>query len=122
MAKPIAKTGGDQTFAYSALPKQVTLDGGASYDPDGAAILSYSWRTIDVPPGSSAQLDDATKEKPKFTADKAGTYLFLLVVTSDDGGVSASLYQEPTADIPTTAWARVTVTTQHRSLKKPAQF
>lgn len=115
MAIPVAVTGGPQTFAHADLPVEVTLDGTDSYDPDGDPISSYSWTVVEIPDGSSATLDDATSDAPKFTADLPGTYLFLLQVTADgDDSETGAL------DAPASAYCAITVTTEHLALSIPA--
>lgn len=115
MAIPVAVTGGSQTFDFADLPTLVTLDGSASYDPDGDPITAYAWTTLEVPDGSSAALDDATAVSPTFTADLPGTYLFLLQVTADGDDSETS-----TLEAPSTAYCAVTVRTEHLALSIPA--
>ncbi|MCA9546869.1 MAG: hypothetical protein KC613_20830 [Myxococcales bacterium] len=115
MAAPVAIVGADQEFAHAALPTLVTLDGTASIDPDGDPIDAYLWTPVDIPPGSAAVLNDPTAAQPTFTADVPGTYLYLLQVTA--GGQTTE--GEVTA-APSSAIARVSVTTQHRALTLPA--
>ncbi|ALO35245.1 hypothetical protein CMT41_11335 [Colwellia sp. MT41] len=78
---PIANAGVDQTKNEGS---EVTLNGIASYDPDGDDI-SYLWSQ---PGGTSVILDDYTSATPKFSAPPVmlggETLTFLLTVTDDD--------------------------------------
>ena len=73
---PIADGGPDQTVARGAT---VRLDGGASSDPEGAA-LTFAWTLLSRPQGSGATLAGATTATPAFVADVNGTYVVRLVV------------------------------------------
>ena len=63
------------------------LDGRASSDVDGDA-LSYAWRLVSAPVGSTAALDNASLVQPRLTLDKAGSYVLELVV--NDGSASST--------------------------------
>jgi hypothetical protein len=75
-ARPTADAGVKQSVVTNAL---VTLDGSASRDADRDP-LTYKWAVVTKPTGSTASLSDDTAIKPTFTADRAGTYVFSLVV------------------------------------------
>ncbi|MPS27780.1 MAG: hypothetical protein E2576_22795 [Alcaligenaceae bacterium] len=62
----------------------VTLTGEDSIDPDGNR-LTYKWTLLDRPDGSSATLSNANAVNASFVADKAGPYLFSLLVTDEHG-------------------------------------
>ena len=69
----------------------VTLDGSASFDPDGDSIASYAWTQIS---GTHVTLGGATSAQPTFMAPKEPalsqeTLRFALVVTDQWGLASA---------------------------------
>ena len=78
---PVANAGPDQTVG-SGL---VTLDGSASYDPDGDPI-TYQWLQIG---GPAVALSAPTAVKTTFTVVSGQSYVFKLTVT-DSGGLSSS--------------------------------
>ncbi len=82
---PVVKAGPDQTATVGTL---VTLDGSQSQDPDGDPI-TFEWRFVSQPEGSTATLTDADTPKAKFTPDVAGDYIIELIVTDSDGAVSS---------------------------------
>jgi hypothetical protein len=82
---PVANAGDDQTVNESDT---VTLDGSASYDPDGQ-IVSYLWTQTG---GTDVTLSDPTDPQPTFVTppvDAGGAELtFELMVMDGDGGQS----------------------------------
>lgn len=62
-----------------------TLDGSASNDPDGGGITGYRWRQIS---GPAATISNTSVVKPTVTFTIAGTYIFGLIVTDNEGAVS----------------------------------
>lgn len=76
---PIANAGLDQTVKVGHT---VTLDGSASFDPEGGP-LSFQWRIVSAPTGSTAALTGADTESPTFVADVVGDYVIELVVTDN---------------------------------------
>ena len=81
---PIAVAGADQNVEPWS---RVTLDGSDSYDQDVPPDepLSYSWRLIGTPPGSTTTLERHTKAQPSFWVDLAGQYELELTVTDTLG-------------------------------------
>ena len=79
---PVANAGPNQVGITAGT---VTLDGSASYDPDGDA-MTYAWSQIG---GAGVTLCHPTAAKTTFTAVAGQTYVFRLTVT-DAGGMSSS--------------------------------
>ena len=71
---PVADAGSDLEVTIGTV---VTLDGSASYDPDGGT-LSHSWASDNGP-----DLTDADDPSPSFTAAELGSFSFSLTVTDD---------------------------------------
>ena len=81
-APPVADAGSDSAVNGNT---RVTLDGSASYDPDGTTLV-FSWEQV---AGTSAALTDAGTATPSFTAPNSDTTLqFELTVTDDLGFAS----------------------------------
>ena len=78
---PVANAGSDQIVVVNNL---VTLDGSASYDPDGDP-LTYLWTQT---AGASVTLSDSTAIKPTFTPTVPDTYTFQLV--ANDGELDSA--------------------------------
>lgn len=82
---PIARAGADRCVVYGF---SYELDGTASSDPDGDAIV-FDWTVIDRPDDSD--LDDGDfspneeDDDPFFTPDLLGNYRFALTVEDPDG-------------------------------------
>jgi PKD repeat protein len=60
----------------------VALDGSSSFDPDGD-LITYRWRQVDAPLGSTAGLSHEAVPGPRITPDQSGEYTFAL--TTSDG-------------------------------------
>ena len=87
---PVAEAGADQSVA---LGQTVTVDAGASHDPDGggAETLALSWYFVSVPLGSALANDDLSNANAilaSFTPDVEGQYVLRLDVS--DGEDTAS--------------------------------
>ena len=83
-AAPVANAGAAQSVVAGFT---VTLNGAASTDANRDA-LTYAWTLTSTPPGSAAALTNATAVALNFVADKAGTYVAMLVV--NDGKLSSA--------------------------------
>jgi hypothetical protein len=81
--KPLANAGADQTIECNR-GGTVTLDGSASYDPDGEPI-TYAWKQVS---GTTVGLT-VSGATATFTAAPPGVYEFHLTVT-DTNGASAT--------------------------------
>jgi hypothetical protein len=83
---PVADAGSDQ---YVPDPGTlVTLDGSASYDLDNDYPLTYQWKLVSKPAGSSAVLSNPDTVNPAFNLDAGGDYLLRLSVTDSRGARS----------------------------------
>lgn len=82
---PVADAGSDQS---GFVNDTITLDGSASFDPDGDA-LAFSWSLLSRPDGSQATLDNPTTVTPGFRIDVNGDYVGQLIVTDARGADSA---------------------------------
>jgi hypothetical protein len=81
---PTANAGADQSIQLPA--NSVTLDGAASSDADGS-ITNYAWTKIAGP--TQYNISNANTVNPSVTNLAAGNYLFLLVVTDNNGATDA---------------------------------
>lgn len=80
---PVADAGPDQ---LGVQPGAVTLDGSASFDPEGDPI-TFQWTQI---AGPAVSLAGATTAKATFTAAEGQSYGFRLTVTDDKGASSVA--------------------------------
>ena len=81
---PVANAGPDQTVNLPV--SYVSLDGSASYDPDGT-IVSYAW--VQMSGSGGVTITNSSTDKPSVYGLTAGTYIFQLTVT-DNSGASAT--------------------------------
>lgn len=82
---PIADAGDD---AEIFLGESLTLDGSSSSDPDEPnPQLTYAWSIESAPPGSVAEIEQATTINALFTPDMIGEYIISLTV--NDGEVDS---------------------------------
>ncbi|MEK7849978.1 MAG: PKD domain-containing protein [Candidatus Omnitrophota bacterium] len=84
---PVANAGYDQTVR---IADTVTLDAGASYDPEGNVPVAYEWSIITAPNGSTATLSNISIVNPTFIPDLSGNYEIQLIVTDSLGERSQS--------------------------------
>ena len=85
---PVANAGPDQTVRHNV--KTVTLDGTASYDPDGA-IVSYQWRQVS---GHAVDLSNASSARASISIHPSisplpSMLVFELTVTDNAGGAAS---------------------------------
>ncbi len=64
-------------------PVTITLDGGNSYDPQGAPVLTYTWQLLEKPAGSAAGLSDSSAVSPTIIFDELGRYRVTLQVETE---------------------------------------
>lgn len=81
---PSANAGADQAVAVGAT---VSLDGSGSHDTAGRS-LSFAWSFVSTPAGSEATISAAAQASASFVADRAGTYVVELAVST--GGQRAT--------------------------------
>ena len=81
---PVSNAGAAVTITLPT--NSVTLDGSASYDPDGS-IVQYYWK-MDAGPGSA--IGDIFGKTTTASNLSAGTYTFLLQVKDNSGAVAYS--------------------------------
>ncbi len=83
---PVANAGADQSLGFPG--KTASLDGSASYDPNGTMIISWSWTITSAPAGSSAIITNPGLVNPTFSPDLVGVYVISLIVS--DGAFFSS--------------------------------
>lgn len=94
---PVANAGPNQDVSVG---NPATLDGSASYDPDGETV-TCSWSLIATPPQSQAQVSNAAtacSTKPTFTPDQPGIYVAQLTVADTAGNSSIATVALITGD------------------------
>lgn len=80
---PVANAGNDTTVVTSN--PRATLNGAASYDPDGN-IVSYAWNRVSGPTGIT--IVNATLPTSEAILMSPGDYVFELTVTDNNGATS----------------------------------
>ncbi len=82
---PVANAGSSLTIN---LPDDsASLDGTKSYDPDGS-VVAYSWKQLSGP--STATISGAATATPNISALVAGTYVYQLTVTDNNGATNSA--------------------------------
>jgi hypothetical protein len=84
---PVANGGPNQA---SSIGSTVTLSAAGSTDPAGSG-LSYNWRIIARPQGSTALLKNSQTVAPSFVVDAQGVYTLQLTVTNGVGSDVATV-------------------------------
>jgi hypothetical protein len=107
---PTANAGPDQKLVPNAT---VTLDGSASFDPNGLQ-LTYTWSFTTKPSSSHATLSSPSAIKPTFVGDVSGTYVVQLIV-SDGSLTSAAAHVTIAIDTPPVAVAGPNQTVQQHA-------
>ena len=103
---PIANAGSN---IVATVGQTITLNGSASYDPDGTSV-SYIWSQTS---GTQVSLSSSNTARPSFVADQAGVYVFSLKVydgkdTSSSSAVTVTV-QSSTTDVTLVSPANGTV-------------
>ena len=96
---PIAHAGPDRS---AQVEDTVTLDGSASYDPDGDPI-TYAWSITARPAGSAAELAGANTVSPSLVIDAPGNYTVQLVVNDGAENSAPDAMRVRTANSPPVA-------------------
>jgi hypothetical protein len=115
---PVANAGADLTV----MPSVVLLDGTASFDPDGAQPLTYSWSLDPAPaPPASVTITNPGSSVASVILRAAGSYTFRLRVTDligfrEDTAVITVLNVPPVSD-PVLVRSTVTVPTTNTFLR-----
>ncbi len=78
-SRPVADAGGDQAVYVG---NTITLDGSASWDPDGDP-LNFNWSFTTIPAGSNVVQSGTYTDTFTFAVDVAGTYVVSLTVDDD---------------------------------------
>lgn len=94
---PVAHAGPDQTVAIGTT---VVLDGTASRDADGNALI-WKWALTAKPAGSVAMLSDPASARPSFIVDMGGEYIAQLIVNDGMLDSRADTVMIRTAVMPT---------------------
>lgn len=81
---PVANAGPDRS---ATVGQTIALDGSASSDADGDALI-FAWSVVSRPQGSSAALQNATQPQAAITIDEPGEYIVQLIV--NDGTASSA--------------------------------
>lgn len=102
-APPVADAGPDQVGVQAG---QITLNGSASYDPEGDPI-TYQWTQI---AGPAVSISNPTAAIATFTAQEGQTYSFRLTVKDNSGAQGIARTTVSTASVQAAQIARFTAT------------
>ncbi|MBE0657075.1 MAG: OmpA family protein [Bryobacteraceae bacterium] len=100
---PIADAGPDQLGVAAGT---ITLDGSASYDPDGDSV-TYQWNQI---AGPSVSLTGSNESKATFTGAEGQNYSFRLTVTDSLGLAALARTSVSVRETPKVAVTKFTAT------------
>jgi hypothetical protein len=81
---PVAVAGPNQQVPVFTT---VTLDGSASYDPDGEPLVSYHWTQTF---GTSVTIQNADPPVAPFQANSTGGFIFQLTVQDASGNTATA--------------------------------
>lgn len=81
---PLANAGSDQSTLVSAA---ITLDGSASFDPDGHLPLMYEWQQVG---GTPIMLSSNAVSRPTFIAPSAPSILRFSLIVTDSLGLQST--------------------------------
>ena len=90
--KPVASAGSSKNLKLSRTlsdTTSTTLDGTASYDPDGT-ITSYNWTQVSGPNATTLSMSGANTPILNLTGLVAGEYIYQLTVTDNSGDTSSA--------------------------------
>jgi parallel beta-helix repeat protein len=106
---PVADAGEDQNVIFGQVS---TLDGTASFDPDGDDIVSWAWTVVSAPVGAGDPVFGGNRPTPLFDADTIGDYEISLVVNDGTDDSQPDFVTITVAlNLPPVAVATVTPTT-----------
>ncbi len=89
--RPVVQLTGPETTLKRG--RQVVLDASTSFDPEGES-LTYSWRVLSRPEGSSMSLGDVSAPQLALTPDVAGSYDVEVLVSDGQRVTLASVTVE----------------------------
>ncbi|MCP4000456.1 MAG: hypothetical protein GY727_06070 [Gammaproteobacteria bacterium] len=98
-SRPVADAGGDQAVYVG---NTVTLDGSASWDPDGDP-LNFNWSFTTIPAGSNVVKRGTYTDTFTFAVDVAGTYVVSLTVDDDTADSYHDMVSISTINVPPVA-------------------
>ena len=88
------------------IREEATWVGSESTDP-AELDLTYDWKLIDRPVGSTANMPSGDADRPEFIADLAGDYVAELTVTNSEGVTSSPCETTLTAEPVEALWVEM---------------